>query len=97
MAWRVWGRLRRSSMHLWSSPRPTRPLQTVSAAIDEISMVLRLFSTSSTLWVLGCDLLGKLIDLMWLVCLRFQGGVSLEIGGTACCSEAVMFLSCPAD
>lgn len=50
-------------MHLYNSPRPDRP-EHIFAALDEddVSHGISLFSSSSTLRVLGCDLAGKLMD-----------------------------------
>lgn len=51
-------------MQPYSSLRPESPLQIVSAFedADVAWQALSLLSTSSILWVLGCDLAGKLID-----------------------------------
>ncbi|WVZ23096.1 hypothetical protein V8G54_001640 [Vigna mungo] len=60
------GNLKRSSMHLYNSERPDRPQQifsTFGVEDDDASNDLSLLSSSSLLAVLGCDLVGKLMDL----------------------------------
>ncbi|KAK3018061.1 hypothetical protein RJ639_005186 [Escallonia herrerae] len=69
----VSGKLRRSSMHLYNSSIPDRPVRIVSAVeSDDTSRVLSLFSSSLILRVLGWDLEGKLIDRMWCLVLVFE-------------------------
>ncbi|KAG5623223.1 hypothetical protein H5410_008441 [Solanum commersonii] len=48
-------------MHLYNFSKAIKPLLTAAGAADT-SNDLSLLSSSSTLWVVGCDLPGKLID-----------------------------------
>lgn len=54
-------------MLLYNLSNMSRPWYTVSAfGVAGASNDLSLLSSSSTLWMVGCDLPGKLIDRTWL-------------------------------
>ena len=60
------GKLRSSSMQLYNSSSPDRPLEIfTNADVDDASNVLSLLSSSWILRVAGWDLEGRLIDLIW--------------------------------
>ncbi|KAF9682127.1 hypothetical protein SADUNF_Sadunf05G0075900 [Salix dunnii] len=64
------------STFLHKSSTPDKPLQ-IDPVVGDDSHALSLFSPSSTSSVVGCDLVGKLIDLTWMYC--FERWLEIEM------------------